>query len=97
MREFLEKKLPLLTNKSLKFFIKDNEVPTPYNIKWKVTNRGEEAIKRNCIRGEIINDGGNKIRFETSDFKGNHFVECYIIKDNKVVARDLINVPIKES
>ena len=96
LREFLKKKFPLLTNKSLKFFIKNNEVPPPYDIKWKVTNRGEEAIKRDCIRGEIINDGGNEIRFETSNFKGNHFVECYIIKDNKVVARDLINVPIKE-
>ena len=31
LREFLKKKFPLLTNKSLKFFIKNNEVPPPYD------------------------------------------------------------------
>lgn len=95
LREMLKRKLPLLTSKSLKFFIKENEVPAPYEVKWKVINRGEEAIKRNCERGQILNDEGNHIRVESTNFKGEHYVECYIIKDNIVVARDFIDVPIR--
>lgn len=94
LRDFLQKRLPLLTSKSLKFFIKQIDVPYPYVIKWKVTNRGVEAIKRNCIRGQIIDDQGYGERNETTSFKGSHFVECYIIKDGVVVAKDSIDVPI---
>lgn len=95
LREMLKLNLPLLTSKSLRFFIKENEVQAPYEVKWKVINRGEEAIKRNCERGQILNDAGNHIRVESTNFKGEHYVECYIIKDNIVVARDFIDVPIR--
>ncbi|MDD3004486.1 hypothetical protein [Flavobacterium sp.] len=94
LREFLQKKFPLLINKSLRFFIKNIDVPFPYEVKWKVTNRGYEAIKRNCIRGQIINDLGSGVRNESTSFKGSHFVECYIIKNNVVVAKDAIDVPV---
>jgi hypothetical protein len=65
-------------------------------VKWKVTNRGEHAIKRDCIRGQIIDDAGSLERKESTNFKGSHFVECYIIKDNMVLAMDSIDVPISE-
>lgn len=94
LREMLRMRMPLLVSKSLKFFIKNHNVPYPYEIKWKVTNRGREAIRKNCERGQIVSDGGNQIKIESTNFKGNHFVECYIIKDNFVVARDFIDVPI---
>lgn len=95
LREFLLKKIRLMPNKSLRFYIEKIDVPAPYIIKWKVTNRGEQAIKRDCIRGQII-DLNSSEKTETTSFKGSHFVECYIIKDNMVVARDLIDVPISE-
>lgn len=95
LREFLSKKIRLMPNKSLRFYIEKINVPAPYVIKWKVTNRGEQAIKRDCIRGQII-DLNSSEKTETTSFKGSHFVECYIIKDNIVVARDLIDVPISE-
>lgn len=95
LREFLLNKVRLMPNKSLRFFIEKINVPAPYLIKWKVTNRGEQAIKRDCIRGQII-DLNSSEKTETTSFKGSHFVECYIIKDNMVVARDLIDVPISE-
>ncbi|MDE5470542.1 hypothetical protein KRE31_03590 [Elizabethkingia meningoseptica] len=95
LREFLLKKIRLMPNKSLRFYIEKIDVPAPYVIKWKVTNRGEQAIKRDCIRGQIIDLNSNE-KTETTSFKGSHFVECYIIKDNIVVARDLIDVPISE-
>lgn len=94
LSEYLRKKYPLLTGKSLRFFISDMNITPPYTIKWKVTNRGDEAIKRNCIRGQITNDYGNQQVIETTNFKGEHFVECYIIKNNLVVAKDSIDVPI---
>jgi hypothetical protein len=85
-----------LPNKSLRFYIDKIDVPPPFAVKWKVTNRGEQAIKRDCIRGQIIDDMGSFERKESTTFKGSHFVECYIIKNNEVVARDTIDVPISE-
>lgn len=96
LREFLVNRIKLLPNKSLRFYIDQIDVPPPYSVKWKVTNRGEQAIKRNCIRGQIIDDAGSLERKESTNFKGSHFVECYIIKENRVVAMDSIDVPISE-
>lgn len=96
LREYLFKKIKLMPNKSLRFYIERIDVPTPYTVKWKVTNRGEQAIKRDCLRGQIIDDQGSLERKESTNFKGSHFVECYIIKNNVVVARDIIDVPISE-
>lgn len=96
LRDFLVNKIRLLPNKSLRFYIDKIEVPYPYQVKWKVTNRGEQAIKRDCIRGQIVDDAGSLEKKETTNFKGSHFVECYVIKDNMVVAKDTIDVPISE-
>lgn len=95
LRDFLLKKISLMPNKTLRFYIERIEIPDPFSVKWKVTNRGEQAIKRNCIRGQIVDDLGSFEREETTNFRGSHFVECYIVKDNIVVAKDNIDVPIK--
>lgn len=94
LRDMLAKHFPLKADKRLEFFIVTNDVDKPYEIKWKVLNRGEEAKKRNMIRGQIESDAGFGTKTENTDFKGNHVVECYIIKDDVVVARDFIDVPI---
>ena len=94
LRNMLFRKIPLRACKDLLFYIIANDVPAPYEIKWKVLNRGEEAKKRNMIRGRIEADSGHETKKEHTDFMGNHIVECYIIKDNVVVARDFIDVPI---
>lgn len=96
LRDYLFKKIKLRPNKSLRFFIERIDVPPPYEVKWKVTNRGEQAIKRDSIRGQILSDSGSGERKENTNFKGSHFVECYIVKNNVVVAKDLIDVPISE-
>ena len=96
LREYLFKKIKLMPNKSLRFYIERLDVKPPYEVKWKVTNRGEQAIKRDCLRGQIIDDQGSQERKESTNFKGSHLVECYIIKNNVVVARDIIDVPISE-
>ncbi|WP_188807472.1 nucleotide-binding domain-containing protein [Porphyromonas pasteri] len=81
--------------RSLDFFIESTTVEKSYKVFWKVRNVGDEAKRRNCLRGEILrlNKADDK-RHETSNFRGSHHVECYIIKNDVVVARDRIDVPI---
>ncbi|MEU2865837.1 hypothetical protein ABZ672_47410 [Streptomyces mirabilis] len=67
-----------------------------YMLKWKVLNRGPEAGRRDKIRGQIVDSGKQGVRIEHSDFKGEHVVECYVVKDG-VVARDRIDVPVSNT
>lgn len=97
LSELIELGLPLRARKTLKFRITHNGVPRPYSVKWKVLNIGEEAEKRDCIRGGITSDSGYESIQEATSFKGEHAVECYIIKDGVVVARSPIPVPISEN
>jgi hypothetical protein len=83
----------LRRSKTLDFFIQNNSSPQPFSIWWKVCNVGDEAKRRDCIRGQIVKSDSAHQR-EHTDFQGNHFVECYIIKNGVCVARDKINVPI---
>ncbi|RCX18961.1 hypothetical protein DEU47_11316 [Bacillus sp. AG236] len=102
LRTFIRTNKPLLLAKKLKFFIEKNEfkekhrdMPLPFNIYWKVRNRGEEAINRNCIRGQI-KEGTTQLE-ESTSFMGGHFVECYIVSNGVCIARDRIDVPIFET
>ena len=62
---------------------------------WKIKNNGSKAKENNSLRGEIkysnyntLNDAPfieGKERHEGISFAGNHYVECYVIKDNIVV------------
>ena len=64
-------------------------------MKWKVLTRGAEAERRNKIRGQLNGSHRpNESLHEHTQFRGDHIVECYIVKDGIVVARDLIEVPI---
>ena len=66
--------------------------PPPYKVLWKVKNNGPEAERRNMIRGKI-EDRGNAIE-EPTNFYGNHYIECYIVKDDICVAMSRVEVPI---
>ncbi|MEV6632317.1 nucleotidyltransferase [Actinoplanes sp. NPDC051470] len=94
LRTMLRDRTPLLANKGLDFKIIECSAPEPYEVKWKVLNRGDEAERRNIIRGQIISSSRSGVRHERTSFRGEHVVECYIVKDGIVVARDLIDVPI---
>jgi hypothetical protein len=80
------------TGRDLRFSVISCNVPEPYQVYWKVLNRGEEAKVRNCIRGTI--NRGNSTLKEVTSFAGPHFVECFIVKDGFCVARDLQSVLI---
>lgn len=94
LSEMLRLKLPLLTKKKLSFKVTFIDVPGDYDIYWKVLNRGDEAKRHNCIRGQIDRDNGHKQKHERTDFKGDHIVECYAVKNGVVVAKDRVDVPI---
>lgn len=93
LREFLRRRLPLSRQRKLRFYIEACDVPGKYTILWKVLNRGDEAFRRKCTRG-TINRGGTEI-VETTDFPGDHIVECYIAQEGVIVAKDRIHVPIE--
>ena len=100
LRQILQSHLRLPVRRSLRFFIESTDVEAPFTVLWKVRNRGEKAERLKKIRGQIIPSSygmnGDSIRNESTSFYGPHYVECYIVKDGVVVARDLIDVPIEE-
>ncbi len=93
--QMLLKRIPLRPDKKLMFQVEECEVPGEYTLMWKVLNRGPEAERRDQIRGQIVIDNGYQQRSERTSFRGEHYVECYAIKDGVVVARASIDVPIQ--
>ncbi|MFP7442510.1 nucleotidyltransferase [Bacillus infantis] len=92
LNSMLSKKEVLIPGYNLEF-VATPEVPPPYQVYWKVKNQGPVAKQNDCIRGQIFL-GGLRHK-EPTAFRGNHYVECYIIKNNECVARNRIPVPIK--
>lgn len=88
-----ESKTPLRINKKLDFFIVTTDCSKPYDVYWKVRNVGSEAIRRKMVRGGIFKESGSH-HIEITQFKGKHYVECFLVKNNVCVARDKIEVPI---
>lgn len=97
LREMMRAGILLKADKSLTFRVVDCTVTEPYKLKWKVLNCGAEAERRDKIRGQIVDSSRSGVRIEHSDFKGQHVVECYVVKDGVVVARDRIDVPISNT
>jgi len=90
----LATRLPLFKLRSLEFRIVSHNVPEPFDVKWKVKNTGAEATRKGALRGQLHDDGGYRCRTESTLYWGNHYVECYAIKDGVCVAADHIEVPI---
>ncbi|WP_314964945.1 nucleotide-binding domain-containing protein [Oribacterium sinus] len=94
LRKFLgEGSTYLRKNKKLAFFIEGTDCPKPYDVYWKVRNVGAEAIRRDMVRGNIVKESGLH-HIENTVFEGEHYVECFLVKNNVCVARDRIEVPI---
>ncbi|MGG0938708.1 cyclic GMP-AMP synthase DncV-like nucleotidyltransferase [Brevibacillus centrosporus] len=91
LSEMLRKKELLQPQKKLDFFVK-TDVPGPYDVYWKVKNKGVVAKRKNEVRGQIVKR--TLQHTEHTKFKGEHFVEVYIVKNGVCVARKKINVPI---
>ena len=71
-------------NHSLKFTVTD-QIPTGSDVYWQITNTGQEAEQIGQLRGGF--EIGEKTKEETTSYKGNHFVEAFIVKDEMLLAR----------
>ncbi|GAA4749160.1 SMODS domain-containing nucleotidyltransferase [Actinomycetospora chibensis] len=76
-----------LRGMELQFSIRSN-VPEPYDVYWKVRNRGDEAQRANQLRGQVVRDEGSRTRKESTAYVGRHFVEAYAVRDGVCVAKD---------
>lgn len=74
-------------NRSLRFEAKTTATP-PYSFFWKVRNGGSEAANVKQLRGEISKGADNGRKTEVTSYAGSHFVECYVVKEGKVIAQD---------
>ncbi len=97
LRDLLQLHLKLLPLKTLEFYVADTDIEDKYGLYWKVLNRGPEAVKRDKIRGQIEADAGQYEKTESTNFRGDHVVECYAVQDGVVIATDRIHVPISEN
>ncbi|KFA32395.1 SMODS domain-containing nucleotidyltransferase [Xanthomonas vasicola] len=96
LRDLIKRGLPLWSKKTLEFrLVRPLNLGPVYELFWKVLNRGAEAERRDCIRGQIVRDGGHLMKTESTTFQGEHIVEAYIVRDGVVVAKDRIHVPIR--
>jgi len=75
---------------SLEFTATTN-APDPYSVEWQVVNTGEEARRANGLRGGFEYSSGTKsnrfIRKESTQYKGSHWIEAFVIKNGICVAR----------
>ena len=85
-------------SRNLELHIKNTDVEPPYQVKWKVRNIGSAAVAKNQERGRLQDSTFGKHKDsrlqEKSSFCGEHWVECYIIKNGVCVARDHVSVHI---
>jgi hypothetical protein len=77
------------TKNSIKFRLIENNTNCDL-VKWKVRNDNNSKEPR----GEIT-DHKTYQDPEKTAYIGNHYVECYAIKNNECIARDKVNVIVK--
>ena len=84
---------PVERYKRICFKAKTN-VPQPYQVFWQIVNTGDEAANARCLRGDFYQSSGDcsfelgtKTRIEPTAYRGFHWVECFIVKNNACVAR----------
>ncbi len=89
-------KVPI--SRKLEFHITTTDVEPPYQVRWKVRNIGSAAVAKNQERGRLQESTYGKHKesrlTENTNFCGEHWVECYIIKNGICVARDRVSVHI---
>jgi hypothetical protein len=79
----------------LRFTLK-TDAPGPFEVIWKVRNRGEAASRAGDLRGKLIaQNGNNRTRYEDTKYPGRHFIEVYVVQNGRVVASDHHEVHIR--
>ncbi|CDT79766.1 conserved hypothetical protein [Vibrio coralliirubri] len=62
-----------------------NNIDEMCEIYWQVTNTGAEAAAKGQLRGGF--ELGKQVREESTSYKGDHFVEAFVVHDNVLLAR----------
>lgn len=62
-----------------------NPIDDEFEIYWQVTNTGAEAAANKQLRGGF--ELGEKVHEESTSYKGDHFVEAFVVHDNVLLAR----------
>lgn len=64
------------------------DVKRPFSVYWRVVNTGSHAANKNGLRGKpfLDNTGMDLGRWEPTEYTGKHWMECFIVKDDEVVA-----------
>lgn len=86
------RKIP--TRMHIKYIAKTNASPN-YDVFWQVVNTGAEASKEGGLRGEFFTAKLTKgepsanplINWETTQYHGKHWIQCFIVKDSICIAR----------
>lgn len=81
---FSSDSLPLKKKLKLEFEA-STDVAGDYDVHWQVVNTGHEATTIGQLRGGIF--PGGRVREESTQYKGMHWVECFIVKNGQCVAR----------
>lgn len=89
---------PLEKHGELTYEAKTN-VEKPFDVYWQVVNTGSEASLDKQLRGDFYDNEpiarGDIRRTEKTKYSGTHWVECFIVKNDRCVARSgefLINI-----
>lgn len=61
--------------------------PPPYSVQWQVVNTGQDAINDRCPRGDFYNSEEPNVRWESTSYRGTHWVEAFVIKNGLCVGR----------
>lgn len=69
------------------------DFPHPYEVHWQVVNTGPQAQNAGCLRGDFYSSNGEcaiergkKTRVEPTAYIGDHWVQCFIVRNNICVA-----------
>lgn len=84
----------LTKQRDLRFKVK-TDVTWPYDIYWKVRNFGTEAEQAKGLRGELVRAADPRGEHKESTlYAGAHWIECYVVRDGRVLATDRHRVEI---
>lgn len=77
-------------NVAIRFEARTNAAP-PYEVKWQIVNTGAEAVVAGAgqLRGGFDDGEGQLglVRWESTAYRGTHWIEAFVIKDGACVAR----------
>lgn len=94
-RREAQRRRRLKKSRPLRFQVSRTSVHEPFEVYWKVRNHGNEARKRGQLRGEIVS--GGRVHHESTLYRGDHYIDCYIVKSGRCVAKTRQWVPIGAS